>query len=167
MVLTEIATDETWSLPHLKCPKNTPHISSQEGKNNKQSSQKTILPHTMCREYDRRKLLIRCLLKPTEERPTKTVGWNQSPRLQPKSAPCPSLNKDVNEASNPHGEQDKTSRPTQTHHHCQDCHLPKAPSQPPPPKITRVPPPQTDQRDRDWIVAHVGKVGTTHCEYLI
>ena len=40
MVCIEIATDETQSLPHSKCPKNTPHInvSSYEGKNNKRSS---------------------------------------------------------------------------------------------------------------------------------
>jgi hypothetical protein len=55
MVLTEIANNESWSLPlpRSKYPENSPHIniSSQEGKNNKQSrsSQKTILWHTLCR----------------------------------------------------------------------------------------------------------------------
>jgi hypothetical protein len=50
-----IITGQTRSLPHSKCPKNTPNInlSSQEGKNNKQSSQKTIIRRTMCKEYDR------------------------------------------------------------------------------------------------------------------
>jgi hypothetical protein len=36
---------------------------------------------------------------------------------------APSLNEDVNEDSEPHGEQDEASRLTQTHHHRQDRHL--------------------------------------------
>jgi hypothetical protein len=37
------------------------------------------------------KSLIRCLLKPTEEIPTRPTdeGWNQTPRPQPQPAPCP------------------------------------------------------------------------------
>jgi hypothetical protein len=37
------------------------------------------------------KLLIRCLLKSTEEIPTRPTeeGWNQIPRPQPEPAPCP------------------------------------------------------------------------------
>ena len=126
MVLTEIATDETWSLPHLKCPKNTPHISSQEGKNNKWSSQKT-----MCREYDRRKLLIWCLLKPTEEippRPTKDGGLE--PKSQTSAQTCtmpePEQRRQRSQQSSRRTRQNtkhKTSRPTQTRHHRLDCHL--------------------------------------------
>ena len=44
--------------------------------------------------------------------------WCQS---QLHHAPC--LNEDVNEDCEPHGEQDKTSRLTQTHHQRQDRHL--------------------------------------------
>jgi hypothetical protein len=37
------------------------------------------------------KSLIRCLLKSTEEIPTRPTneGWNQIPRPQPQPAPCP------------------------------------------------------------------------------
>jgi hypothetical protein len=70
------------------------------------------------------KSLIRCLLKSTEEIPTRPTKdgiklLDLSTNLH--HAPC--LNKDVNEDSKPHGEQDETSRLTQTHHQRQDCHL--------------------------------------------
>jgi hypothetical protein len=66
------------------------------------------------------KSLIRCLLKSTEEIPTKPTneGWNQTPRPQPQPAPCPAPERRRQEDSNPQGEQDETSCLTQTHH----CH---------------------------------------------
>jgi hypothetical protein len=72
------------------------------------------------------KSLIRCLLKSTEEIPTRPTedGWNQIPRPQPQPAPCPMPKRRRNEDSEPHGEQeDETSCLTQTHHHRQDRHL--------------------------------------------
>jgi hypothetical protein len=70
------------------------------------------------------KSLIRCLLKSTEEIPTRPTdeGWNQIPRPQPQPAPCPIQKKDINEDSKPHGEQDETSRPTQTHQDSKQHH---------------------------------------------
>ena len=78
MVTTEIATDETWSLHHSKYlshPKNI-YVPSQERKNNEWSSQKTIIWHTMCREYDRSTATIihwESCTNPYPLRPTKLM----------------------------------------------------------------------------------------------
>ena len=68
------------------------------------------------------KSLIRCLLKSTEEIPTRPTveGWNQIPRPQPQPAPCPTPEQRRQRRSKHHREQDETSRLIQTHHHRQD-----------------------------------------------
>jgi len=120
------------------------------------------------------KSLIRCLLKSTEEIPTRPTdkGWSQTLRPQPPNlhhAPC--LNKDVNEDSEPHGEQDETSRLTQTHHHRQDRHL-HADS-----KhlhhLLRQDKTESLHRNKQDIAIEIGlrlmleKLGTTHWKYLV
>ena len=66
-----------WSNP-MTCPKNTPHInvSSQEGKNNKRSSQKTFLRHTMREEYDHSTTTIIHWESCTRSSPTLTYKTN-------------------------------------------------------------------------------------------
>jgi hypothetical protein len=106
------------------------------------------------------------LRKSLQDQP-KTVVWNQSPRPQPKPAPCPSLNKDVNEASNPHGEQDKTQNTKQAAQLKPAITVWIATSVPTASTVTTFSAQDKqsastttnrDHRDRDWIVAYVGKV---------
>ena len=52
-----------------------------------------------------------------------TKDGTKLPHLSPNLHHVPPLNKDVNEDSNPQGEQDQASRLTQTHHRHQDRHL--------------------------------------------
>ena len=62
------------------------------------------------------KSLIQCLLKSTEEIPTRPTdeGGIKFLDLSPNLHHAPCLNKDINEDSKPHGEQDETSRPVLT-----------------------------------------------------
>jgi hypothetical protein len=121
------------------------------------------------KKYWKSLTLIRCLLinqlklkKFLQDQPTKD-GIKFLLELSPNLHHAPRLNKDVNRDSNPHREQDKTSCPTQTHHHRQ---IPRprrqqAPPPPPPPRQDREPPPQQAEynySDQDWIAANVGKV---------
>ena len=90
-----------------------------------------------------------------------------SPNLH--HAPC--LNEDVNEDSKPHGEQDETSRLTQTHHHRQDRHL-HADS-----KhlhhLLRQDKTESLHRNKQDIAIEIGlglmleELGTTHWKYLV
>jgi hypothetical protein len=75
---------EAWSLQQSLLAKNTPHInvSSQEGTNNKQSSQKTILRHTMCKEYDCSMTTIIHWESCTRSSPTSTYKTNADYMLQ-------------------------------------------------------------------------------------
>jgi hypothetical protein len=84
MVTTEIATDETWSLPNSKYPSYSKdiYVPSQERENNQQSSQKTILWHTMCREHDRSEVTIIHWESRTRSLPTSTCKTNADYMLQ-------------------------------------------------------------------------------------
>ena len=84
MVTTEIATDETWSLPNSKYPSYPKdiYVPSQERKNNQRSSQKTILRHTMCREHDRSKITIIHWESRKRSLPTSTCKTNADYMLQ-------------------------------------------------------------------------------------
>ena len=59
--------------------------------------------------------------KSLKDQPTK--DGTKLPDLSPNLHHVPPLNEDVNKDSDPQGEQDQTSRLTQTHHRHQDCHL--------------------------------------------
>jgi hypothetical protein len=78
--------------------------------------------------------------------------------LSPNLHHAPRLNKDANEDSKPHGEQDKTSCLTQTHHHHhrQDRHL-HADSKHLHHLLAKTRQ-LTGHSDRDWIAANVEKV---------
>ena len=56
--------------------------------------------------------------KSLQDQPTKDA--TKLPDLSPNLHHVPPLNEDINEDSDPQGEQDKTSCQTQTHHHHQD-----------------------------------------------
>lgn len=58
--------------------------------------------------------------KSLQDQPTK--DGTKLPDLSPNLHHVPPLNEDVNEDSDPQGEQDQTSRLTQTHHRHQDRH---------------------------------------------
>jgi hypothetical protein len=119
------------------------------------------------------KLLIRCLLKSTEEIPTRPTeeGWNQIPRPQPQPAPCPMperrrqqrkrasrrTRRDQSSNSNP------PSPPGSPPPRRQQAHPP-----PPPQRQDRKPPlQQTGHSDRDWIAANVGNVRYDSLKYLV
>jgi len=110
------------------------------------------------------KSLIQCLLKSTEEIPTRPTdeGWNQIPRPQPQPAPCPmperrpqrrqraSRRTRQNQSSNSNPPSPPGSPPPRRQ---------QAPPPPPPPRQDREPPPQqAGHSDRDWIGANVGRV---------
>ena len=110
------------------------------------------------------KSLIRCLLKSTEEIPTRPTdeGWNQIPRPQPQPAPCPmperrrqrrqraSRRTRRNQSSSSNPPSPPGSPPPRRQ---------QAPPPPPPPRQDREPPPQqTGHSNRGWIAANVGKV---------
>jgi hypothetical protein len=110
------------------------------------------------------KLLIRCLLKSTEEIPTRPTdeGWNQIPRPQPQPAPCPmperrrqrrqraSRRTRRNQSSSSNPSSPPGSPPQRRQ---------QAPPPPPPPRQDREPPPQrAEHTEREWIAANVGKV---------
>ena len=87
------------------------------------------------------KLLIRCLLKSTEEIPTRPTdeGWNQIPRPQPQPAPCPNPEKR-------HQRRQQASRRTRRNQ-SSNSNPPRQQATPPlpPPKQDREPPSQQQQ----------------------
>jgi hypothetical protein len=97
--------------------------------------------------------------KSLQDQPTK--DGTKLPGLSPNLHHVPPLNEDVNEDSDPQGEQDQTSRLTQTHHRHQVRNL-NADSKH---RCHPLCQGETESRhrneqntDRDWIAANVGKV---------
>jgi hypothetical protein len=114
------------------------------------------------------KLLIQCLLKSTEEIPTRPTdrGWNQIPRPPPQPAPCPmpeqrhqqrqqaSRRTRQNQLSNSNPPSPAGSPPQR-----QQQALPP----PPPPRQDREPSLQrAEHSDRGWIALFLEELGMTH-----